>query len=187
MRDARGIAICKTGRGGTSGYILMGFLLLMNLRYKIRNSSSTKTYRYRFKGIRYIPALMTSYWTFFPKAFCRRCFIRFIARWVMSMPIHRRFSFWAAEIVVPQPRKSFSTTPPSGHEQRMIVPKAQLASGSGTRNIHRPISRTSPYSLVLISSLVYSQRCRSPVRMRTDPSGSVRPARYFRRAACFNF
>lgn len=67
---------------------------------------------------------MTSYWTFFPKAFCRRCFIRFIARGVMSMPIHRRFSFWAAEIVVPQPRKGSSTTPPSGHEQRMIRSKS---------------------------------------------------------------
>ena len=45
------------------------------------------------------------------------CFNRFsmsdTARWVMSMPIQRRFSFCAACTAVPQPQKGSSTTSPS--------------------------------------------------------------------------
>ena len=61
----------------------------------------------------------------------RRFFMRATARWVMSMPIHWRLSFWAAAMAVPQPQKGSSTTSPSFEDAwTMRSKQRQAASGS---------------------------------------------------------
>jgi len=49
-----------------------------------------------------------------------------MAKWVMSIPIQRRFSFCAACTAVPQPQKGSSTTSPSLLDALMMRSKSGI-------------------------------------------------------------